>query len=152
MQRLRIGPKVGLDLELERTALLVLDHGDFKAVRYQPRLEPAQALRQAMIAALENKPDGETNRLLDISYSVAPLDPEIFKYRTRFVLENWDRMSPTVRDDARAEMTVGWHNYLERDALQGMAPVIANPSGRTALALQIQLMEGPGLPALKPAR
>lgn len=107
-------------------------------------------LRQAMISALENKPDSETNRLLDISYSVAPLDPEVFKYRTRFVLENWDRMSPTVRDDARAEITVGWRNFLEKDALQNMAPEIKNPAGRTALALQIQLMDGPGLPALKP--
>jgi hypothetical protein len=61
-------------------------------------------------------------------------------------------MSATVRDDARAEMAVGWRNYLEKDALQHMVPAIANPSGRTALALQIQLMDGPGLPTLKPAR
>lgn len=130
-------------------------HDAEKWTRRELALSPLSAsgwLRQAMISALENKPDSETNRLLDISYSVAPLDPEVFKYRTRFVLENWDRMSPTVRDDARAEMTVGWRNYLERDALQRMAPAIANPSGRTALALQIQLMDGPGLPVPKPER
>ena len=58
------------------------------------------------------RPGAETSQLLDRSYLVAPLDPQIFTSRTRFVLEHWNVVTRPVREEALAQIRVGWQNWI----------------------------------------
>jgi O-antigen ligase len=100
---------------------------------------PARAdgwLRLAVIASVERQPEAAVSRLLEKSYLVAPLDPQIFAARTRFVLEHWNEVSTAVREEALEAVRAGWLNWIEQHEIQSLASRIANPAGRLAISLE----------------
>jgi O-antigen ligase len=103
-------------------------------------LSPARAdgwLRLAMIASVERQPNTTISSLLEKSYLVAPLDPQIFVPRTRFVLEHWNNVSAGVREEALEAVRAGWLNWIQQHEIQMLPRRIANPAGRLAIALEI---------------
>ena len=104
-------------------------------------LSPARAdgwLRLAMIAVMEKQSNAKVSALLDKSYLVAPLDPQIFPARTRFVLEHWDQISIGVRKETLDAVRAGWMSWIEKQEILYLAKRIANPSGRLAIALEVE--------------
>jgi hypothetical protein len=75
--------------------------------------------------------------LLEKSYLVAPLDPQLFAARTRFVLEHWNNVSTGVREEALEAVRAGWLNWIEQQEIQALSKRIANPAGRLAITLEI---------------
>jgi hypothetical protein len=103
-------------------------------------LSPARAdgwLRLAVIASVERQPNATVSSLLEKSYLVAPLDPQIFVPRTRFVLEHWNNVSTGVREEALEAVRAGWLNWIQQHEIQMLPRRIANPAGRLAIALEI---------------
>jgi O-antigen ligase len=103
-------------------------------------LSPARAdgwLRLAAIASVERQSNATLSGLLEKSYLVAPLDPQIFAARTRFVLEHWNQVSTGVREEALEAVRAGWFNWIEQREIQSLSKRIANPAGRLAIALEI---------------
>jgi O-antigen ligase len=99
-------------------------------------------LRLADILKAKRESVAAISHPLDVSYLVAPLDPLIFDARTRFVLENWGDITPGVRQEALAQMRVGWQNWMQRPLLLQMSQDIKNPTGRLAANLEIALLDG----------
>jgi hypothetical protein len=102
-------------------------------------LSPARAdgwLRLAVIANFEGQPKATVSGLLEKSYLVAPLDPQIFAARTRFVLEHWNDVSTSVREEALEAVRAGWLNWIEQHEIQTLAKRVANPAGRLAISLE----------------
>ena len=79
----------------------------------------------------------QTSALIERSFLVGPLDPDVFEWRTRFALENWDRVSPAVRDDVLAAIRASWTVWPQKMVISRLAPAIANPAGRLALTLTV---------------
>jgi O-antigen ligase len=103
-------------------------------------LSPARAdgwLRLAVIASVERQPNATLSGLLEKSYLVAPLDPQIFAARTRFVLEHWNQVSTSVREETLEAVRAGWFNWIEQQEIQTLSKRIANPAGRLAIALEM---------------
>jgi O-antigen ligase len=115
------------------------------------RLSPAQAegwLRLALIASLQGRPVAEMSEMVDRSYLVAPLDPQLFVRRTRFVLEHWDHVSPTVRQEALAQIRIGWNNWIEKAEITRLGSEVHNSAGRLAIHLVVaELSSKDGLAA-----
>jgi O-antigen ligase len=111
-------------------------------------LSPASAigwLRLAYLADRRGKPQPEISLLLDRSYTVAPLDPEIFEVRTRFAFETWPKLNADAKADVLENVRTGWRVWRQRDQLNALMPQIRNPTGRLALMLQIDgLRQGIG--------
>ena len=104
------------------------------------QLSPARAdgwLRLAAIAALQEQPSTKIAQLLDRSYLVAPLDPQIFKKRTLFVLEHWDNITLSVRQEALAQVRTGWQNWIQRSEILALTKEVRNPAGRFAINLEL---------------
>jgi hypothetical protein len=62
------------------------------------------------------------------SYELEPLGPELTRWRLAFLFENWDALTPTLRDKAINELAAvfprhGW-------ALRDLPSTIQNPRGR----------------------
>ena len=112
-------------------------------------LSPARAdgwLRLAMIGWIKGQSGPQVSAYLDRSYLVGPLDPQIFSSRTRFVFEHWNFITQSVREDALAEVRVGWQNWIENATIRKLASQTRNPAGRLAIRLQIAgLTSGSGL-------
>ena len=102
---------------------------------------PASAagwLRLAHIEWVRRGAMGEgVSTLIDRSFLVGPLDPDVFEWRTRFALEHWDRVNTAVRDDVLAALRASWSVWPQKAWLEKLGPTITNPSGRLALALAI---------------
>jgi hypothetical protein len=90
-----------------------------------------------VIASVERQPNATISSLLEKSYLVAPLDPQIFVPRTRFVLEHWNNVSTGVREEALEAVRAGWLNWIQQHEIQMLPRRIANPAGRLAIALEI---------------
>jgi O-antigen ligase len=102
-------------------------------------LSPARAdgwLRLAVIASVEKQPNATVSGLLEKSYLVAPLDLQIFGARTRFVLEHWNEVSTSVREDALEAVRASWLNWIGQYEIQTLAKRVANPAGRLAITLE----------------
>jgi O-Antigen ligase len=114
-------------------------------------LSPARAdgwLRLAMIGWITGQSGSQVSAYLDRSYLVGPLDPQIFASRTRFVFDHWNFITQSVREEALAEIRVGWQNWIENATIRKLASQIRNPAGRLAIRLQIAgLSAGSGLAA-----
>jgi hypothetical protein len=112
-------------------------------------LSPARAdgwVRLAIIASINHGTSAEISQLLDRSFLVAPLDPQIFLQRTYFIFENWDKISSSVRQEVLAQVRVGWNNWIGRDEILRLGKIVHNPSGRFALKFEItQLSSRSGL-------
>ena len=57
--------------------------------------------------------------------------------RTRFVLEHWNNVSTSVREEALEAVRAGWLNWIEQRDIQALSKQIANPAGRLAITLEI---------------
>jgi hypothetical protein len=112
-------------------------------------LSPARAdgwLRLAMIGWIKGQSGTQVSAYLDRSYLVGPLDPQIFASRSRFVFEHWNFITQSVREEALAEVRVGWQNWIEKTTIRNLASRVRNPAGRLAIRLQIaELSSGSGL-------
>jgi hypothetical protein len=86
---------------------------------------------------------------LDRSYLVGPLDPQIFASRTRFVFDHWNFITQSVREEALAEVRVGWLNWIENATIRRLAAQTRNPAGRLAIRLQISGLSAGSGPAGK---
>jgi O-antigen ligase len=94
------------------------------------RLADAKVLRTGAV--------GEgVSALIERSFLVGPLDPDVFEWRTRFALEHWNSVSPAVRDDVLAGIRASWLVWPQKMWLGHLAPTIANPAGRLALTLAV---------------
>ena len=121
----------GRDADLNRATALT---------KRELELSPARAdgwLRLAVIASIERQPNATLSGLLEKSYLVAPLDPQLFAARTRFVLEHWNNISTSVREEALEAVRAGWLTWIERQEIQTLPKRIANPAGRLAITLEI---------------
>jgi O-antigen ligase len=112
-------------------------------------LSPARAdgwLRLATIASMQGRPSADTAQLLDRSYLVAPLDPQIFTSRTRFVLEHWNGVTRSVREEALAQIRVGWQNWIQKGEILRLTKEVRNPAGHFAINLVVaELSSNSGL-------
>ena len=120
-------------------------HSDISSVKAlttrELELSPARAdgwLRLAIVASIEKQPNAKVSALLDKSYLVAPLDPQIFPVRTRFVLEHWNQITVGVRQEALDAVRTGWMNWIEKQEIIYLSKRVANPSGRLAIALEVE--------------
>jgi O-antigen ligase len=121
----------GREPDINRAAVLT---------RRELELSPARAdgwLRLAAIASIERQPNATLSGMLEKSYLVAPLDPQIFAARTRFVLEHWNNVSTGVREEALEAVRAGWLNWIEQREIQTLSRRVRNPAGRLAIALEI---------------
>jgi hypothetical protein len=102
---------------------------------------PASAagwLRLAHAEALRTGKVGEgVSGLIERSFLVGPLDPDVFEWRSRYALENWDRVSAAVRDDVLASVRASWIVWPQKVWLEKTPSSLANPAGRLALSLAI---------------
>jgi Lipid A core - O-antigen ligase and related enzymes len=105
-------------------------------------LDPASAtgwLRLAYIRSLEPSVDERgISDLIEKSFAVAPLDPDVLEWRTRFCLDRWDRVSPSVRRDVLDQARISWKIWPQKMKLQNMPASIGNPAGRLALTMAIR--------------
>lgn len=93
-------------------------------------------LRLVYIDATEHgRPTAEGLKLLQQSYDLAPYDVHSASWRTLFVLEYWDNMTPAIRAAAQREaiafMKVGSKTADIRNTLKR----VQNPEGRVAATL-----------------
>jgi O-antigen ligase len=104
-------------------------------------LDPASAtgwLRLAYIRSLEQPANqSEISDLVEKSFLVAPLDPDVLEWRTRFCLEHWDRVSTAVRGDVLAQARISWSIWPQKMLLAKMPATIANPAGRLSIGMAI---------------
>jgi O-antigen ligase len=115
-------------------------------------LSPARAdgwLRLAMIGWIKGQSGPQVSANLDRSYLVGPLDPQIFASRTRFVFDHWNFITQSVREEALAEVRVGWLNWIENATIRRLAAQTRNPAGRLAIRLQISGLSAGSGPAGK---
>ncbi len=71
-------------------------------------------------------------KALDNSYAVAPFGPDVTRWRLRFIFEHWSEMTPTLREQALAELQV----LLTNRGNRAFDPAeIENPAGRLAATL-----------------
>ena len=116
-------------------------------------LSPARAdgwLRLATIGWIKGQSGSQVSAYLDRSYLVGPLDPQIFASRTRFVFDHWNFITQSVREEALAEIRVGWQNWIENATIRNLASQIRNPAGRLAIRLQIAGLSASSGLAAKP--
>jgi hypothetical protein len=85
-----------------------------------------------------HKAGDEVSALIERSFLVGPLDPDVFAWRTRFALEHWDQVSHAVRDDVMAQSRASWSVWPQKILLGRLAPSIGNPAGRLALTLAVR--------------
>jgi hypothetical protein len=93
-------------------------------------------LRLAYVDALQHgglSPQGVV--LLDRSYDLVAVDPDVGLWRVRFALENSQRLPPDLRSAVRNEAFALSTSGKSRKDLKEMAPTIQNPAGRLSLAL-----------------
>lgn len=79
--------------------------------------------------------DAESLRDLEASYLVAPLGPNVSRWRLRFVFENWQSLTPAIRSAALNELRVfaAYHT-----GSRSLADSIENPAGRMAAKLTLR--------------
>jgi hypothetical protein len=79
----------------------------------------------------------EGRQYLERSYAVAPLGPDITPWRVRFAYENWQYMTPDLRQSAIAELRIltRYRGWVAKD----LPAEIQNPTGRFAAGMTIDL-------------
>lgn len=94
-------------------------------------------LRRAYVRQVKtNTLDSETLGYIEQSYRVAPLGPEVSRWRLRFAFEHWPEMTPSLRTMAVREMRNFARNH---SGGADLVRSIHNPSGRWAAAMTERL-------------
>jgi hypothetical protein len=101
---------------------------------------PAAWLRLAYIHRVRaGRLDETAIEALRSSYEVAPHDPEVYLWRTRFVFEHWSAMPADLRRAALDEVGRFYSVYYRHHAaIERLAYDLREPNGRLALRLAIQ--------------
>lgn len=96
-------------------------------------------LRRAAIDAAAGDPAASA-QALERSFAVAPLQSSLFRARTIFAFEHWDRLTPAARAQALYHFKAEWRHGTRKKAFIDMANGIQNPAGRVGMALQISVL------------
>lgn len=96
-------------------------------------------LRRAAVDAAAGREDAFV-QALERSFAVAPLQSSLFRARTVFAFEHWDRITPAVRAQALYHLKAEWRHGTRRKFFVDLANGIRNPAGRVGMALQIAVL------------
>lgn len=92
--------------------------------------------RKAYLRYLETgKVDERAAKDMMMSYAVSPLDPDISRWRIRFLFENWTTLPPDLRALALTELKNFAHFHKGSGAL---ASSIQNPAGQLAASFTVR--------------
>jgi hypothetical protein len=99
-------------------------------------LDSSAWTRLAYIDALRRPPLGPQGLdALRKSYVVAPLGPDISRWRVRFALERWAALPADLQAKVEAEIDPLW--WRDRDYVEGLPDQVADPAGHLAVRLEI---------------
>jgi hypothetical protein len=108
-----------------------------EAALLQAPMSSAAWIRRAYIRQVNSGVlDAQALNYVEQSYRVAPLGPDISRWRLRFVFEHWPDMTPSLRTQAVRELRNFAHYHRGGPDL---VRSIHNPSGRWAAALTERL-------------
>jgi hypothetical protein len=108
-----------------------------EAALLQAPMSSAAWMRRAYIRQINSGVMDATGlNYVEESYKVAPLGPDISRWRLRFVFEHWPDMTPSLRTEAVRELRNFAHYHRGGPDL---VRSIHNPSGRWAAALTERL-------------
>lgn len=93
-------------------------------------------LRRAAIDAAAGL-DGPAAQALERSYAVAPLQSSLFRARTMFAYERWDRLTPDARTQTIYHLSAEYRRRRYSKSFVEMANALHNPAGRVGMALQL---------------
>jgi hypothetical protein len=99
-------------------------------------------LRLAYVDALEHgglTPAGVA--MLQRSYDLVAVDPQVGVWRVAFALENSQALPSPLRVTVREEASTLWRSRSKRSELRKMADTIANPAGRLSLHLWLNRLD-----------
>lgn len=113
--------------------------------RLELRLAPQNASTWCRLAYIQSlragRLDAASAQSLRRSYSFAPLEPEVFVWRTEFVFDNWDTAPADVKALALKEVRTFYNMWTHRPKIELMAARITSPSGK--LALELVMIKAP---------
>jgi hypothetical protein len=102
-------------------------------------LSPADSEAWARLAYIDSlrHPPISAAGLEDLkrSYRVAPLGPDISRWRVRFALERWRALSPDLRTSVEAEIPPLW--WRDQAYVEGLPDQVNDPDGRVAITLDL---------------
>ncbi len=93
-------------------------------------------LRRAAVDAAAGR-DKAAAQALERSYLVAPLQTGLFRARTVFAFERWDRLTPAAREQALYHLGAEWRLRGKPKRFIALANSIRNPAGRVGMALEL---------------
>lgn len=96
-------------------------------------------LRRAVVEAALGD-DAQVNRALMRSFAVAPLQTSLFRQRTIFAYEHWDRLDGPTREQVIYQFDTEWRRRRTPKAFVAMANGLQNPAGRVGMALEIAVL------------
>ena len=99
------------------------------------RTDDSAAIQQAIDAAAGL--DGPAAQALERSYAVAPLQSSLFRARTMFAYERWDRLTPDARTQTIYHLSAEYRRRRYSKSFVEMANALRNPAGRVGMALQL---------------
>jgi len=77
---------------------------------------------------------------LDRSYTMSPYDHDVAPWRDNFALENWDSLTPPLRQAVTSEMNwVFQQDYVVALDLKARLKTVKNPAGRAFARLELVL-------------
>ncbi|MBO9557445.1 MAG: O-antigen ligase family protein [Caulobacter sp.] len=105
-------------------------------------MRPASGSAWLRLAAIEaaRGDQAASNRALERSFAVAPLQNSLFARRTEFAYEHWDVLSQAAREQTVYQLRAEWLRVPYAKPLIQMANQLRNPAGRIGLALQINVL------------
>lgn len=115
-----------------------LDRLSTRELAMRPASGAAWLRRAAVDAALHR--DVPADHALQRSFAVAPLQTSLFKQRTLFAYENWNRLSAPTREQTIYQMQAEWRRRPAKRQFIAMANSLHNPAGRVGMALQITVL------------
>jgi hypothetical protein len=115
-----------------------LDRLSARELAMRPASGAAWLRRAAVDAALHR--DVPADQALQRSFAVAPLQTSLFKQRTLFAYENWNRLSAPTREQTIYQMQAEWRRRPAKRQFIAMANSLHNPAGRVGMALQITVL------------
>jgi hypothetical protein len=78
---------------------------------------------------------------LQRSYDVAPFGPDTSRWRVRFALDNWDSLTPELREEVAGEFKAEW-SHAQAD-LQAMGAGLQSRNGRLAWRVLLLMNRAP---------
>ena len=151
-EALASGIEHGLAASPSRARLMDLKALSDRELAMRPASGSAWLRRAVVEAALSDQ--AASNRALERSFAVAPLQNSLFAQRTVFAYEHWDVLSQAAREQTVYQLRAEWLRVPYAKPLIQMANRLHNPAGRVGLALQITVLriQHPPPPKGRPAK